>query len=185
MEPTFFITTTVSILLALSGYLFTWFSGRRNQQKRDQLERVNKQLSELYGPMFALVESSDIAWRAFRTQHQPNSRFFSDKMPPSEEDIIAWRRWMRTVFMPINTQMYYIIQNHADLLIESEMPKCLLLLSAHVSSFKAVIDQWTDGDFSQHESLVEYPSESLNQYVTVSYKKLKAEQAELIGLLEG
>ncbi|MEM8863055.1 MAG: hypothetical protein AAGD96_32490, partial [Chloroflexota bacterium] len=108
MDGTFIITTSVSILLALTGYLFTWFSGRRSQQKRDQLDRINKQLADLYGPMFALVESSDIAWRAFRTKHQPHSRFFSDKQPPSEEDIIAWRRWMRTVFMPINTQMYYI-----------------------------------------------------------------------------
>ena len=185
MDGTFFITTTVSILLALGGYLFTWLNGRRTQQKRDQLERVNAQLEKLYGPLFALVQSSDISWRAFRSQYQPNSRFFSDNHPPSEDDLNAWRLWMRTVFMPINEQMYSIVLNNAHLLIEPEMPECLLILQAHVSSFKAVVQAWEYKDYSAHESQVHYPSKELFDYVTKSYKKLKLHQAELIGLLDG
>jgi hypothetical protein len=184
MNQTFIITTSISIILALFGYLFTWFSSRRSTQQQAQLDRVNQQLSNLYGPLFALVESTDISWRAFRSKHQPNSRFFSKITPPNEEDVVTWRLWMQTVFMPINSQMYDIIQDHAHLLIESDMPKCLLLLLAHVASFKAVIQQWEQGDFSEHESMVAYPSESLVAYVNESYKKLKAEQAQLIGLLK-
>ncbi len=185
MDNSFFITTSVSILLALFGYLFTWFSSRRSQQQRDQLDRVNDQLSELYGPLFALVESSDIAWRAFRSKHQPNNRFFSDQHPPTADDLTAWRTWMNTVFMPINTEMVGIIQHNAHLLIESDMPPCLLRLSAHVASFSAVVSQWEQGDLSQHQSLVDYPSEQLLNYVNSAYKLLKQEQAELIGLLKG
>lgn len=185
MDSTFFLTTTVSILLALAGYLFTWFNGRRTQQRRDQLERVNAQLSDLYGPLFALVESSDISWRAFRSQYQPNSRYFSDHHPPSEDDLIAWRLWMQTVFMPINLQMSDIIQDHADLLIESDMPQVLMRLQAHVASFKAVMQRWEFGDYAEHESLIHYPSEALIKYATDSYQSLKQEQAELLGLLRG
>lgn len=183
MDQTFFITTSISILLALLGYLYTWFSSRRSSQQKAQLERVNLQLSNLYGPLFALVESSDISWRAFRSKHQPNSRYFSKVKPPAEKDIEAWRLWMKTVFMPINSQMYDIVQDNAELLIESEMPKCLLLLLAHVASFKAVIKKWKQNDFSEHESLVVYPSEELIDYVNSSYKSLKREQSKLIGLL--
>lgn len=185
MDNTFFITTSVSIVLALFGYLFTWFSSRRSQQQRDQLDRVNDQLSELYGPLFALVESSDIAWRAFRTKHQPNNAFFSDQHPPTEDDLAAWRTWMNTVFMPINTELVGIIQQNAHLLIESDMPNCLLMLSAHVASFSAVVNQWEHGNLSDHQSLVDYPSESLISYANISYKGLKQEQAKLLGLLKG
>lgn len=185
MDLTFVTTTSLTILLALFGYLFTWYSGRRSAQQQAQLDRVNKQLSSLYGPLFALVESSNISWRAFRSKHQPSSRYFSNIKPPSEADVLAWRLWMQTVFMPINSQMYDIVQDHADLLIESDMPKCLLLLLAHVSSFKAVIQKWEQGDFSEHESMVVYPSEELITYVNESYTKLKADQAKLIGLLKG
>ncbi len=185
MDPTFLITTSITILLALFGYLFTWFSGRRAQQQRDQLERINNQLEKLYGPLFALVQSSDMSWRAFRVQYQPNSRYFSDLNPPSDADLNAWRLWMRTVFMPINLQMVDIIQSNAHLLIEPEMPECLLVLQAHVSSFKAVIRAWDLDDFSDHESQVHYPSKELLDYVTQAYKKLKSDQAKLIGLLDG
>lgn len=184
MDQTFVITTSLTILLALFGYLFTWFSGRRVTQHQAQLDRVNQQLSDLYGPLFALTESSDISWRAFRSRHQPNSRYFSKINPPSDADIETWRLWMQTVFMPINSQMVEIIQNNAELLIESDMPKCLLLLLAHVASFKAVIERWERGDFSEHESMVVYPSEELINYVNESYRKLKREQAELIGMLK-
>lgn len=184
MDQTFVITTSISILLALLGYLFTWFSSHRSNQQKAQLERVNQQLSNLYGPLFALVESSDISWRAFRSKHQPNSRYFSKVKPPTDEDVKAWRLWMKTVFMPINIQMYDIIQDNAELLIESDMPKCLLLLLAHVASFKAVIEKWEQNDFAEHESLVVYPSEELIDYVNGSYQKLKGEQANLIGLLK-
>jgi len=184
MDQTFIITTSLTILLALFGYLFTWFSGRRSIQRQAQLDRINQQLSDLYGPLFALVESSDISWRAFRSRYQPNSRYFSDITPPSEQDIEVWRLWMQTVFMPVNSQMVHIIQNNADLLIESEMPKCLLLLLAHVASFKAVVKKWESDDFSEHESLVVYPSEELIQYVNGAFQSLKTEQARLIGLLK-
>ena len=185
MDQAFIITTSITIVLALFGYLFTWFSNRRSAQYQAQLDRINQQLSDLYGPLFALAESSDISWKAFRSRHQPNSRYFSKIKPPSEEDIETWRLWMQTVFMPINSQMVEIIQNNADLLIESDMPKCLLLLLAHVASFKAVIERWERGDYSEHESMVVYPSEPLLTYLNDSYQTLKIEQAELIGLLKG
>ena len=87
--------------------------------------------------------------------------------------------------MPINLQLYDIVQDNAHLLIESDMPKCLLLLQAHVASFKAVIERWENGDYDEHEALIHYPSKELLDYVTESFQALKAQQADLIGLLDG
>ena len=86
--------------------------------------------------------------------------------------------------MPINLQLYDIVQDNAHLLIEAEMPECLLVLQAHVASFKAVIERWDKGDYAEHEALIYYPSKELLDYVTESYQALKAQQADLIGLLD-
>lgn len=88
---------------------------------------------------------------------------------------------MTTVFMPTILRMYELVVSKADLLIEEEMPPCLLLLCAHVSAYQAVLEKWKENDFSEHTSLVGYPRAELSEYCRRSFQRLKREQAELIG----
>ena len=50
MTDAFFVTTAVTILLAFTGYLATYFNNLRLAQRNQRLERVSKQLGELSGP---------------------------------------------------------------------------------------------------------------------------------------
>ena len=129
--------------------------------------------------MFSLTHASNMAWKGFRSRHRPNRAYF-DGTKLSEKDLAAWRLWMTTVFMPINTKLYDLILTKSDLLIETEMPQCLLLLCAHVAAYQAVLEQWNNKDFSEHVSVVEYPNE-IEQYAQDSYAKLKAGQSGLLG----
>ena len=63
------ITTTVTVLLAFLGYIAIYLNNLQMSRRKDRLERVNKQLSELYGPMFSLTHASSIAWKWFREAH--------------------------------------------------------------------------------------------------------------------
>jgi len=89
---------------------------------------------------------------------------------------------MTTVFMPLNERMREIIIEHADLLDESEMPSCLLLLCAHVSAYRSVMRKWEQDDYSIHWSVVNFPREDLMHYTEQTFKRLKAEQARLLGV---
>ena len=102
MDTNFFVTTVVTLLLAFIGYLATYLNNLRLSQRAEKLERVNRQLGELYGPMFALTNASDIAWRAFRSVNRSGKAYFGDGKPPSESELQAWRLWISTVFMPVN-----------------------------------------------------------------------------------
>jgi hypothetical protein len=73
------------------------------------------------------------------------------------------------------------VTRHADLLDETEVPNCLLTLVAHVAAYQAVIKGWEEGDYSQVTSLVEFPRESLQNYIEDSFRKLKQRQAKLLG----
>ena len=57
MTDAFFVTTAVTILLAFTGYLATYFNNLRLAQRNQRLERVSRQLGELYGPLYGLTDA--------------------------------------------------------------------------------------------------------------------------------
>jgi len=87
---------------------------------------------------------------------------------------------MSKVFMPLNLEMANLINEHADLLEEAEMPACLLQLSAHVHGYKGVLAAWDEKDYSHHMSLTPFPGSALYEYAKSSYIKLKSRQAKLL-----
>jgi hypothetical protein len=181
MWDPFLITTTVTILLALSGYLVTYLNNLRLSQRSERLERISRQLSELYGPLYGLIHAETTIFKVFRSIVRPNTHFFSEDDPPTEADLEAWRLWMSTVFAPINNRMYELVLSKSDLLLETEVPQCFRDLSAHVVGYQLVMKKWENGDYSQHLSFILFPQEDLLTYVTDSFNALKQEQARLLG----
>ncbi|MGR8930421.1 MAG: hypothetical protein ACU836_07250 [Gammaproteobacteria bacterium] len=82
--------------------------------------------------------------------------------------------------MPLNRVQEELILGNAHLIREPEMPEALLRFVSHVAAYKAVLAKWEELDFSEHLSIIDYPSEVI-QYATESYTQLKHEQLALIG----
>lgn len=175
------LTLLVSVLLALLSYFATYFNNLRLAQRKERLERVIRQLQQLYGPLYALVRASTITWDAFRQTGTRRGPFWDLNNPPTKEEAAEWRLWMSSVFMPMNERMQGIIIEHADLLDEPEMPNCLLSLCAHVSAYKSVIRRWEQGDYTHNWSVINFPREELLAYTKHTFNKLKAEQSRLLG----
>jgi hypothetical protein len=185
MDPTLtaaIVTAIVTVVVALIGYLITYWNNILLSQRTEQLNRINRQLSEFYGPLYSLVDAGNQAWTAFRTKYRSGiSSFFERNPPPTDEDLVAWRLWITTVFMPRNLQLYELIVSKADLIIESDMPDCLRDLCAHVAAYQVVLKKWENGDFSEHTSSIIYPRKALVEYSSRSFTDLKRKQAELLG----
>jgi hypothetical protein len=177
------LTLSVTILIALSGYLITYLNNLKLARRKDRLEIVSRKLHDFYVPLFSLVCVSDIAWAAFRSKYLPGRAFWGVSPPPNKEEASAWRLWMSEVFMPLNLRMEKIIVENSDLLEESEMPDCLTALCAHVSAYKPVLKKWESGDFSENTSVLNFPAEEILKYTEATYKHLKEEQDKLIGML--
>jgi hypothetical protein len=182
MEWEVVLTLSVTILLAALGYVATYTYNLRLARRKDRLDRVSRQLSDLYGPLRALSESGIWIWDSFRAQHRRSVRSYWDPDdPPSEAEAEAWRLWMTEVFMPLNRQMVDVIVRKADLLEESDMPKVLLAVCAHVAAYEPVLKQWEQRDFSEHTSVIAFPSPDLVYYARESFRRLKSEQNLLLG----
>lgn len=175
---------TIPFFIALAGYVATYLNNLAINVRKDRLERVNRQLAELYGPLYALSRATDISREAFRQKYHPGKSFLPADAIKSDEIRTAVMLWMSEVFMPFNMTMEKVVVEHADLLIGSEMPQCLLDLCAHVASHRVIIKRWESGDLSEYTALVPFPREDLLKYAEESFRQLKREQMQLLKALE-
>ena len=177
----------VGVCVAAIGYVVKYRSDLKLAQRNDRLERINRQLSAFYGPLLSLTQSSEESWLAFRRRYRPpgDHSFWKPDPPPTMADVIAWRLWMTTVFMPMSQRMSDLVFTHADLIEEPEMPPYLLALGAHVAGYQAIIKEWETGAISLHRedniSVVNFPGRELADYATTEFGRLKAEQNALLG----
>ena len=164
----------LTILVAFAGYAITFLSAHMLARRRDKLELVNKRLNEFYGPLYVASQAGNIAYRSLlKKQGKTQSE------PIRDEDLKEWVLWMRTIFIPLNEIRENIIIENAHLIIEEHMPQCLLDFVTHVVGYKAVLQKWADGDFTERRSTIGWPPE-FDVYVKNSYAALKAEQMRLM-----
>jgi hypothetical protein len=175
------VTVIASVLIAVLGYFATYAYSLRLAQRKDRLDHINRQLSDLYGPLVALSTSGESAWRGFRRLYRPGISYFGTDPPPNDAELAAWRLWMTEVFMPLNEQMFEVITNNAELLVESEMPQPLLDVCAHVAGYRPVLKSWAAGDTSRNTSVINFNGRELADYALSRYTALKIEQRELMG----
>jgi hypothetical protein len=170
-----FITTSVAIL----GFIITYINSLRLAKRKDKLDRINNQLGDFYGPLYSLLKSNEEAWMSFCEKYKIIGAVFDPAKPRTTQELTDWRLYMTVVFMPANNKIYDVIVSKSDLLIESEMPECLLKLISHIVIYKAVIKKWEMGDYTEHTSVINFPSE-VHSYIYKSFESLKREQYEML-----
>lgn len=176
------IALIVSIVLAFTGYLFTYFNSRSSQLEKARLRRVNDQLRRLYGPLYALTLASESAWRAFMHKYAPGREVFLEPgRTCSAEDLAAWRLWIITVIMPMNDQMERIVSENWDLIEDDEIQPSFIELIAHISMYRTVIERWKSGDFTEHRADIRFPV-AFNELVKKHHDTLRARQRNLLRL---
>ena len=178
--PSFSVPTVLqnaailTVILAFAGYLVTFLSARMLAQRRDKLKLVNKRLNEFYGPLYVASEAGNIAYRSL-LERQGKEK--SD--PILDSEMKDWVLWMKTIFMPLNDIREKVIIEKAHLIVEEQMPQCLLDFVTHVVGYKAVLSKWAEGDYAERRSTIGWPPE-FDAYVRRSYAALKAEQTQLM-----
>jgi hypothetical protein len=164
----------LTVLLAFIGYLATFLSARMLARRKDKLELVNRRLNEFYGPLYVASQAGNIAYRSLLKKQGKSQSF-----PILDSEMKEWMLWMTTIFMPLNDVREKIIIEKAYLVVEEQMPHCLLDFVTHVVGYKAVLKKWEHDDLSERRSTIGWPPE-FDIYVERSYAALKAEQTRLL-----
>jgi len=166
--------TALTILLAFVGYLATAWSAQMLARRKDKLEHVNRRLNEFYGPLYVASQAGNIAYRSLLKKQGKTQSF-----PILDSEMKEWMLWMTTIFMPLNDVREKIIIEKAYLIVEEQMPQCLLDFVTHVVGYKAVLAKWAEKDYSERRSTIGWPPE-FDAYVERSYAALKAQQTHLL-----
>ncbi|MGW7252896.1 hypothetical protein [Streptomyces sp. NPDC054834] len=177
----------VTVVVAATGYVATYLTSLRLTRRKDHLDRVNRQLSELYGPLYAQSEALNQAWEKFDARYRAK---WVRSVPATAEWAATWRLWMSTVFMPLNRRMVETIVTHADLLIEGKMDDSLKELCAHVACYEPIVARWQEDGFDSvhyddHVSIAgNFQDKKLVKYLQDSFESLKVEQSWLLDRLQ-
>jgi hypothetical protein len=164
----------LTIILAFAGYLVTFLSTRMMARRADRLRLVNQRLNKFYGPLYVATVAGNIAYRSLLKKQGK-----SHCHPVRDEEMKEWLLWMTTIFMPLNDIREKIIIENAHLIVEEQMPQCLLDFVTHVVGYKALLARWGDGDYTERRSTIGWPPE-FDVYVERSYQALKTEQMRLL-----
>jgi len=175
------IVACIGVVVAILGYFAKYTNDLAIARRNDRLGRVNRQLSDLYGPLYALFYAGGETFHEFFRAYSSDPQSFWGGVGPSPEQAQAWRLWMTNVFQPLNRSMVDTFISHADLLEGSTIPVGLLKLVAHVKSYDALLKRWEAEDFSDHVALIPYPRDELEGHITSTFNLLKQRQAQLLG----
>lgn len=177
-----------ALLVAMLGYFLQHLYDLRLQRRQDQLERVNQQLRNFYGPLYAIISVTKDCYSWFLKRNSPTRgsdtkavtalrRVIKEK--PDGKAARRYRAWMREILMPLNVRASELLIDNADLFDASTMPKFFLDMVTHVECSKLVMKQWEQGDFSDHFPGTPYPHE-IHFYVMMEFGRLKRLQTMLL-----
>ena len=178
-----FVSVALPILLAVGGWIFTYVNSRQEAQRAAQLERVNKQLRLLYGPLYSRLVAAEAAWNAFAENYWPahgQAGYFAEGFELSEQELARWRHWMREVFHPLNMEMEALLVENLDLLEDGKVPRSFSTALAHIYAYRAVLSQWDKQDYSEYTSVVNFPAGELMAAVRPVYENLVLKQKQLL-----
>lgn len=172
----------VTVLLAFINYRVQKQQELELARRKERLELVERSLNQFYGPLYVATRAGERAHKALQNKMGKSDLFPPNELP-NEKLLAEWRTWVQNVFLPLNQLRVDVILNNAHLIRETELPQCLLDFIAHASAYKAMVAKWASGDTAEYMPVLGFPRE-IAVYAEQSYQELKAEQAELIGLLK-
>jgi hypothetical protein len=171
------ISASASILVAVLAFILNQRGQIRQERRQARLARINSQLRELYGPLNALVEINERIWEELRRSTVPAK---DDREPGQGTD--EWRRWRDRALTPANHTMRDLIINHADLLLEVEVPPPLRDFCAHVAATEVAFIGTGEG--MRERALIRHPGAAYVDHVRETFLRLKREQRRLLQELD-
>ncbi|MGW1186207.1 hypothetical protein ACWD7Y_13225 [Streptomyces drozdowiczii] len=169
------ISASASIVVAVLAFLLSQRAQLRQERRQARLARISSQLRELYGPLNALVDSNERVWESLRASFLPAQ---GERDPAANSP--DWKKWRDQVLIPTNHRMRDLIINHADLIIESEVPRSLRDFCAHVLALDVSVLE--EGEGLHRRAIISHPGGDFTNYVQTSFNRLKKEQGRLLGV---
>jgi len=158
-----FAQAVITFFAALLGYIKLSQEIRKSKSQKVydlQLDRLRRQLSEFYGPLYMLSTS---------TTQLAKATWGTD----------IWEDVWRGTLVPAHLQIESILLSKIDLLDEQNIPESYLNFIKHSQFNRAYLTREGYGGMSYFEKLVPYPAE-FNADLYSGYERKRREHRELL-----
>lgn len=169
-----------AVLSAVLAYLFTRRAAREQYRREATLKHLERQLSDLYGPLtFLLLEGDQVfddLCQDFGDEWREGRRYLTD-----EAEIKKWIYWAENYFIPRNQAVQTLLSQQSHLIEGAQLPPSFQKFARHHASWTLEMKRWRekgvgDGLFSRHSWPVEFSEE-----VESTFQLLKQRHARLLG----
>jgi hypothetical protein len=166
-------TTLVLLTLIAAGC-----ASAPTPEEQAELARIERQLSELYRPLLALVEEGRLSHRDFVKKEGRDGALPADR-PPTEDELRRWIEKAEGDLMPRNERMCVLIRAKRDLIDGPELPASWQALLTHWDGWKADHEKWKkEGVPYSFTASTPFPR-SLERELKASIAKLEERRAAL------
>ena len=184
----------VGLILVIVGWIIPHKHSLEIEKARiaseNELERfrwkkglIDKQISDLYGPIYALILESDvmftrILYQLGRNCVIPCDMSFSD-LPENEQAI--WKHYVDTYKIPLQIKIVEIMRNNLHLIYNSEIPTCYKEFLDYALGWEMLDNQKRNRvqNYYEYHYVFNYPLE-FNHYIRSTLTLLLQEQSKLI-----
>lgn len=190
------IIASIGLILVVFGWIIPYRQDRnklklQNEQELDmekikwRKEQIDRQISQLYGPIYALIIEGDVLFA--RILYQLGRRYVIGKdisfndLPEDEKSI--WSHYVDNYKIPTQLKMAEILRANIHLIYNSEVPTCYRQFLDYSLGWELLDNQKRNGvpNFYEYHYSYNYPQE-FNYYIKNTLETLLGEQAKLIEL---
>ncbi len=184
----------IGLILVVFGWIIPYQHSTKSEKLRidneKELERIrwkkdliDRQISELYGPLYSLIIEGDVSFSRILYQLGRNCVIPKDKcfydLPEEEQKI--WKHYVDTYKIKNQMNMVEIMRNNLHLIYNSELPTCYKEFLDYSLGWELLDNQKRNGvpNYYEYHYVFNYPTE-FNNYIRTTLEHLLVEQAKLI-----
>lgn len=175
------LTAAISIAGWVVNYVFTGLANRNRDKTAAQLQHVERQLAEFYGPLAFLVlegqESQEDLHAAIGRSHG----FDEEHLELSEEELKIWLFFVENKWFPKDEKIKELLTTKTHLVEGEQIPESFYAFLAHYNSWWLEHERWKKEQvrYSFH-SRIRWP-EDFDKHVLGTFEALKKKHALLLG----
>lgn len=187
----------VSLILVIFGWIIPYKHSiqlERSHQKFNkkmilakwEKDLVDKQISELYGPIAELLREQELRRSLIKQQFGRHEIFSSNQLKItdlSENEQLIWKHFVETYIIPIHLRVLEIIQKNQHLVLDSKFPSCFRDYMEYVIGWELLDNQLKSGipNHYNYYYSYNYPIE-FNIYIEDTLIRLLNKQNNLLGV---
>lgn len=189
--------TFIGLVLIIFGWIIPYQQTMKEEKRQRKFEEdllkrqwkkelIDKQISDFYGPISALIKEKDVTFSLVLYQFGKKYIFNKQQWKLSDLSLDEQKVWVHYVdnyLLPMQRKILNIIVKNQHLIYKSETPTCFETFREYALGWELLDNQKRQGvpNYYEYYYSYNYP-EQFTDYINITLNTLQKIQAELMNM---